>query len=66
MQLLKALRCLTTEPSVIPAIRDAGTVPCLVPFLSATWQLQEGGTQVQLEALAALYNICIRNKVRGC
>lgn len=66
VKLLKALRCLTTEPSVVPAIRDAGAVPCLVPFLSATWQLQEGGTQVQLEALAALYNICIRNKVRGC
>jgi|LauGreSBDMM110SN_4_FD.fasta_scaffold333284_1 hypothetical protein len=67
---MKALRCLTSDHGAVPAIKDAGAIPCLVPFL-AKEKLGPGdsgqgtavlGSEVQLEALHALYNICNLNK----
>lgn len=58
---MRALRWLTSEASVLPAIKDAGAINQLVPFLSRE---REGavGPEAQLEALHALYNICKFNK----
>ena len=72
-QLMKAVRCLTSDYAVVPAIKDAGTIACLVPFLAKEKVGGEDGggqptvlgSEVQLEALHALYNICNLNKRVG-
>ena len=66
-QLMKAVRWLSSDHAVVPAIKEAGAIPCLVPFLAAERAGAAAlGSEVQLEALHALYNICNLNKrVRG-
>mmetsp|Transcript_24751 Transcript_24751/g.62835 ORF Transcript_24751/g.62835 Transcript_24751/m.62835 type:complete len:1266 (-) Transcript_24751:519-4316(-) len=62
---LRALRWLTCEHTLLPAIKDAGAISTLVPYLSKeTADMGPGttGHEVQLEALQALYNICKFNK----
>jgi hypothetical protein len=61
VKVMRALRWLSGEASVLPAIKDAGAIGQLVPFLSRE---REGavGPDAQLEALHALYNICKFNK----
>ena len=64
---MKAMRCLTSDHAVVPAIKDSGAIPCLVPFLAKerAGEVTPGavlGSEVQLEALHALYNICNLNK----
>jgi hypothetical protein len=61
---MKAMRWLTGEHAVVPAIKDAGAISTLVPFLAKEKADQEAvlGSEVQLEALHALYNICNLNK----
>ena len=66
-QLMKAVRCLTSDHAVVTAIKESGTIPCLVPFLAKekVGEVTPGavlGSEVQLEALHALYNICNLNK----
>lgn len=58
---MKALRWLSSDPAVLPAIKEAGAISYLVPFLSAEREIQSG-PEVQLEALRSLYNICMFNK----
>ncbi|KIZ03198.1 hypothetical protein MNEG_4758 [Monoraphidium neglectum] len=58
---MRALRWLTGEASVLPAIKDAGAINQLVPFLSREREAA-AGPEAQLEALHALYNICKFNK----
>lgn len=58
---MRALRWLTGEASVLPAIKDAGAINQLVPFLSREREAV-AGPDAQLEALHALYNICKFNK----
>jgi hypothetical protein len=58
---MRALRWLTGEASVLPAIKDAGAIGQLVPFLSREREAAVG-PEAQLEALHALYNICKFNK----
>ena len=62
---------MTSDYAVVPAIKDAGAIPCLVPFLTKE-KVGAGdmpaaliGSEVQLEALHALYNICNLNKRVG-
>ena len=64
---MKAVRWLSSDHAVVPAIKEAGAIPCLVPFLAAERAGAAAlGSEVQLEALHALYNICNLNKrVRG-
>ncbi|GAX73992.1 hypothetical protein CEUSTIGMA_g1442.t1 [Chlamydomonas eustigma] len=64
LKLMKAVRWLTGEHAVVPAIKDAGAISTLVPFLAKEKADQEVvlGSEVQLEALHALYNICNLNK----
>jgi len=57
----RALRWLTGEAAVLPAIKDAGAISQLVPFLSRERE-PATGPDAQLEALHALYNICKFNK----
>mmetsp|Transcript_5084 Transcript_5084/g.11041 ORF Transcript_5084/g.11041 Transcript_5084/m.11041 type:complete len:1296 (+) Transcript_5084:141-4028(+) len=61
VKLMKCLRWLTSEHAVLPAIKDAGVISSLVPFLSKE-RCAAVGTEVQLEALHALHNICKFNK----
>ena len=63
---MKCLRWLTSEHAVLPAIKDAGAIPALVPFLARDRMAMMGGVEVQLEALHALYNICNFNKKVEC
>ena len=64
---MKAVRWLSSDHAVVPAIKEAGAIPCLVPFQAAERAGAAAlGSEVQLEALHALYNICNLNKrVRG-
>ncbi|KAG2444433.1 hypothetical protein HXX76_001186 [Chlamydomonas incerta] len=89
VDMLRCLRNLTSDPAVLPAIKDAGAIACLVPFLTppAAAGGAAGGagagaaaaaaeaapspanaavvlpkSEVQLEALHALYNLCVFNK----
>ncbi|GFR52579.1 hypothetical protein Agub_g15172 [Astrephomene gubernaculifera] len=105
VELLRCLRNLTSDPSVLPAIKDSGAIACLVPMLGAPATgvaaasstvaavFNPGGaaggaagggaagaasaaagpnplntavvlpkSEVQMEALNALYNLCMFNK----
>ena len=60
-KVMKALRWLSHDPSVLPAIKDAGTISQLVPFLAKDKEVLLG-QQLQWEVLHALYNICKFNR----
>jgi hypothetical protein len=60
-KVMKALRWLSGDPSVLPAIKDAGTISQLVPFLAKDKEVLLG-QELQLEVLHALYNICKFNR----
>ncbi|GIL49282.1 hypothetical protein Vafri_5411 [Volvox africanus] len=102
VEMLRCMRNLTSDPAVLPAIKDAGAIACLVPMLamtpdgsasvnpgpptpaatatsvgaSATSSGPTAGStanimntagvlpksEVQMEALNALYNLCMYNK----
>lgn len=69
---MRALRWLTSEHAVLPAIKEAGAIATLVPFLARDRPdapeglgSAQGSHEAQLEALHALYNICKFNKKVG-
>ncbi|DBA67330.1 TPA: hypothetical protein ACH3X2_001627 [Trebouxia sp. C0005] len=53
LKLLKSLKHLTLDPSTLPALQDAGTIQVLPVYLQRGYS-----TDVQLEALHAMYNMC--------
>eukprot|EP00775_Hariotina_reticulata_P013544 gene13544-13671_t len=61
LKVMKTIRWLTSDPSVLPAVKDSGAISQLVPFLSREREAMVGQAVV-LEALQALYNICKFNK----
>lgn len=76
-QLVKCLRWLTSEPAVLPAIKEAGAISVLVPLLTPTGVIgssraangsvppQQSLAEMRREALNALYNICMYDKKVG-
>ncbi|WIA33289.1 hypothetical protein OEZ86_006429 [Tetradesmus obliquus] len=61
LKVTRTLRLLTSEPSVLPAVKESGAIGQLVPFLSREREAASGQAVV-LEALQALYNICKFNR----
>ncbi|KAL3139702.1 hypothetical protein ABBQ38_004012 [Trebouxia sp. C0009 RCD-2024] len=53
LKLLKSLKHLTLDPSTLPALQDAGTIQVLPVYLQRGYS-----TDVQMEALHAMYNMC--------
>jgi hypothetical protein len=63
LKVMKALRWLSSDHSVVPSLKDAGAIAQLVPFLSRDREAGPAGQQeLQLEALHVLYNICKFNR----
>jgi hypothetical protein len=62
LKVMKALRWLSSDHSVVPALKDAGAIAQLVPFLSRDREGPAGQQELQLEALHVLYNICKFNR----
>lgn len=76
-QMLRCLRNLTSDPAVMSAIKDAGAIACLVPMLvthgghnvssgqgpsPANVAVVLPKSEVQMEALNVLYNLCMYDK----
>lgn len=59
--LMQLVRQLSSEPGVVPLLRDAGFIQVLVGYLQPVSVMEPWWAHIQMEALHALFNICRYN-----